>query len=206
MAANSINTMLASHGSQFRDIVVEGFQYYQSQYAQQAADHSKRSRASLIHDHMIAIARQRLPASFHYIEHQQREIFTYGDEAVVQLKRLDADMKPRNFLTSACYSLYSAGEMEGLPGILTSLPFITIGYLPDQFWRHPLGIFATQIVNFNPSWIRRLDEPDSIQPELPIPIQPYDPDRKSKARLKTPGVSRRIDFSDSGNSQEARAG
>jgi hypothetical protein len=205
---NNIKTLLASFGPLFSEIVLEGFKEYRSIYARSSAAHSKLSRASLIHDHMLEKAKMLLPPPFHFTNHFQRGVFTFGDEAVVQFKRLGRDLMPRNYPTTTNLAIYESGEIDGLSGIPSSLPFVTIGYVPDEFWLNPLGVFAAQIVQHRATGVQRLDGVSETQPELPIPIhnQPYD-HRQSKARLKTPDVGGRTGtVSASGDNEKARAG
>lgn len=133
---NNIKQMLATYGALWCEAVLEGFKYYQVAYPQDAADHSKLSRASLIHDHMVAAAKRLLP-DFTFITHCQRGVFALQDELVVQLKRLGHDMMPRNFPTPTSNGLYNDGGVEGLPGIPAQIPLITIGYVPDDYWNSP---------------------------------------------------------------------
>lgn len=203
---NNIKQMLASFGSLFSEIVLEGFKEYHSAYARTSAAHSKTSRASLIHDHMIEKAKMLLPAPFRFTKHFQRDVFTFSDEMVVQLKRLGHDLMPRNFPTPTNSLLYHSGSVEGLHGIPSQLPFITIGYIPDEYWLSPMGVFATQIMEHRPFWIHRLDGVSETQPELPIPIHTTHEHRQNKARLKTLDLPGRARDVISGGTEKTRAG
>ncbi len=50
--------ILSPHLKRIRDCIVSAFQKYRSDYANVALVHTARSRASIIHDHMVAFARE----------------------------------------------------------------------------------------------------------------------------------------------------
>lgn len=189
--------IIASVGPVLHDVVKKGFQCYPNNYGPYALDHSATSRACLIHDHIIALGKEMLPAQgFYSTKHMGRSVFTYQDVMVVQFKRLDHRLMPQNFETKLSKSLYQDGVIDGLEGILTELPFVTVGYIPDELWLNPMGIYATQIVNQRPEWTVRLDEGGIAQDELPISPTPNEPQRPSTARIKTSLVRRGDDSFD----------
>lgn len=183
--------MCASHASRFTAVVKGGFNGYLHKYASHLGDHSKTSRASLIHDEMVQLGREVLPADeFRCIHWQGRDVFTFQDSIVIQLKRLDKQLKPSNVKTAASSALYEFGEAEGLEGIGESLPIVTLGYIPDELWSSPTAVYACHIVNNRAVWRQRLDDVDDGQQMLSVPTPSYVPStRPTKARIKHPDVS-----------------
>jgi hypothetical protein len=187
VSKSSFKTAIGDYRAALARVVRKGFEEYFEVYGAHAACHSKRSRASLIHDLMIKHAKKELPEKeFHYIVMDEREIFSFRGEFLIQFKKLKHSMVGSNYPTAQALLFEEDGEIEGLPGIATKLPLITVGYVPRQYFSGIEGIFATQTVEHRPQWVDRLtDEEDGQLPISSILKPQHDPSSQiQKSRIK----------------------
>lgn len=160
------------------DVVRSGFDAYYARHSQTAVSHSKRSRASLIHDYMVEFAVKTLPyPRFRLVTSRQRNLFNVEDKILIQFRKLNPELKPSNIQTQQAELFDMFGEVDGLPGISSRLPLITVGYLPKPYFSGIEGIFATHVKSKKPDWILRLDDGQSANqletsPIIPVPDEP----------------------------------
>ncbi|WP_035605545.1 hypothetical protein [Haloferula sp. BvORR071] len=166
-------------------IPLKAVQDYIRLYSQVAPAHSKRSQASLIHDHMIDWAGRILPAEFRRIDVRQRILFNFKDEYLIQFNKLEANNRRACNNTSQQSLLFEETGEVGLPGIRAVLPLVTIGYVTAQDGVSIEGVFAVRIIDGTPDWIIRLDDrEDGEGTNQPIPL-PHAPSTPSP-RIKRP--------------------
>lgn len=187
MSKSSFNSAIGNYRAVLARVVRNAFNDYFEIYSAQAADHSKCTRASLIHDLMIKHAKKLLPEKvFRYIVIGDREVFNFCSEFLIQFKKLKRSMLGSNYPTHQALMFSEDGEIDvGLPGIGGSLPLITIGYVPRQYFSGIEGIFATQTVEHRPQWVERLSEEEERQLPISSILKPNDTESKiQKSRIK----------------------
>lgn len=190
MSKSSFNKAIGDYRAALARVVRKGFDEYFEVYSPYSAAHSKRTRASLIHDLMIKHAKKELPEKeFRYIVVDEREIFNFLGEFLIQFKKLKDSLVGSNYPTTQALLFEEEGEVDGLPGIATKLPLITVGYVPRQYFSGIEAIFATQTVEHRPQWVERLtDEEDGQLPIssilTPPPHDPQSQIQKSRIRRK----------------------
>jgi hypothetical protein len=191
---------IGSHLGLLARVVNEGVQVYDERYIETAPAHSKRSKASLIHDHMIEWADRLLPAEFRRVDSQQRVLYNYRDLLLIQFNKLEHDIRRASRNNSHQALLFDeVGEVMGLPGIPAALPLVTVGYVAKEGDIGLEAIYVARIVESSPLWILRLgDDHGGDGTILPTPM-PHDPrPAKPTTRIKRPiwdDVERRRDGS-----------
>jgi hypothetical protein len=187
---------VGEHGPSLKDVVTAGFRAYHSQYEKNLPIHSTVARAALIHDHIVDEAKRVLsPLGFHFVRSGQRDWFNFGDRVLLQFKKLGRDCRPQNYPTVTAVLFEETGEAPSLPGILGSLPLITVGYIPKRYFEGIEGVFATRVVRRRPDWVCRLDggvEETAILPFGGEHGAESGTGRRSRVRRVGGGDSRRV--------------
>lgn len=176
------------------EVVRNGFNSYPENYNGTTDSHSKRSRASLIHDHIIQCALQLLPRpEFHLIRTGQRNFFSFQDQFLVQFKKLGANLMTSNYQTRQACLFEMNGTTAGLFGPEEGLSIINVGYVPKPYFAGIEAIFATHTRNQALDWFHQLDE-DEGQSRI-ITITKLPPNENASPHHKKSRI-RRIHFDD----------
>ena len=158
-------------------------------YSDTALTHSKRSQASLIHDHMIDWAEKLLPAEFKLLDMRQRILFNFKDQLLLQFNKLESKAR-RAATNSSLQSLLfdDTGEV-GLPGFDAVLPLVTVGYVLKDDGVNLEGVYAVRFIHGIPEWSLKLDEGEDGGNVLTTIISPNAP-TTTPSRIKRPSTGR----------------
>ena len=187
MTQNDFERTLGSTGlACLNDIVVEGYRDYGRLYSQTAPTLTKRTAASVRHDHMIERAGASLPAEFKRVDVHQRVLFDFCGAFMIQFNKLDPEIRrsARNRTIQA--QLFDDGYVDCLPGIPASLPIVTVGYVSQADDVGIEAVFAAHIVRNEPEWVLRLDEGREGGFDVPTIVNPNDPRPSKPSRIKRP--------------------
>lgn len=176
MNRSEFERAIGSHLELLAKVPETGVHAYDSNYVQTAPSHSLRSKASLIHDHMIECADSILPREdFKRIDSKQRILYNFQNKLLIQFNKLDPDIRraTRNHTTQSL--LFDEGETDGLEGIPANLPLLTAGYVMRPGKLEAEGLYIAKLLGDSLEWVIRLDQEDGGQGgNFPTPI-PHDP-------------------------------
>lgn len=162
--------------------VMEGFRDYLAEYQHVSARHSGRTRANIIHDHITDHAGRRL-STFHFVTpilSCGRRLFDVHGELLLHFKRLDDRLLGRNYPTQLALDF---SLQHHLPGLLPSLPRLTVGYVPDRHWTAITGVFITCSKGRHLMWAKNISDDGSIPQLLSLPdAPPVGPKRRVAAK------------------------
>ena len=104
---------------------------YRSYNLAHLLEHSPRTQASCIYDHMAEEALRRFDGQqdVHQMEIRGLKLWLFGDHTVVRFKKMDEDGRSRNYPTKQAKAFDFDKQMEGLPPKPTR---ITVGYVLDK--------------------------------------------------------------------------
>jgi len=107
---------LSKHLPAFYQVVMGAWNDYMSYPIEKRIVHSPRSRASLIHDHMIDRATKYAirETDVHIIERSKLYLFVFGDNIAIRFKKFDEKLEPRNQPSN---QVYKFRHQEQLPGV-----------------------------------------------------------------------------------------
>ncbi len=154
------------------DTVQYGFDFYIKSYQSFADEHSGRSVASLIHDHICEqVKRELCNNDLIYRIFRQRNLFIYKDQLILTFKKFDEKLESKNYPTITSEKFTS---QEDLDGIDSTLPRIEIGYVTDAAGSAINGIFAVYRTNLNGQkqidWSANLADPHEYrQQDIKLP-------------------------------------
>lgn len=128
--------------SRFRDCIVQAFQKYRTDYKTVSIVHTQRSRASLIHDHMIAFAREFLGGDpqIQIFAKRGLSLVNVKDNLLIRFKKLDAKRHSRDNATQQNF-LFTA-QLD-LPGISSELTHLQAGYVLNELQTGLEGVYIT---------------------------------------------------------------
>jgi len=194
MNQSHAESILRDYYQELRDIVLDGFGEYAQDYAHVSYKHHARTRATTIHDHIFALAKERLSkhSAFHQIPTTIRNLFDVAGILVIQFKKLNRNLRTSNILTQLTLAFNNQREVH-LPGIPPTLPRLALGYVPKRDWTEVDGVYLTYSVGRTLLWyidITQAGEQTAAFPQnLPITPTPTDahaaPERR-KVRAKHP--------------------
>lgn len=103
---------------------------YRSYNPKHLIEHSARSQASCIYDHMAADADRRFGQrkGIRSIEIRGLRLWVFDDHTVARLKKMDEDGRSRNYPTQQARAFDLNQELDGVPPKPTR---VTVGYLLD---------------------------------------------------------------------------
>ena len=181
-------SVLEPHLKTLHNITYSGFYGYFKKYRDNCADHSKRSRASLIHDETILQAKKSYLCKdgiAKHIEECNREVFILDNFAILQFKKLNDQLLVENYPTEFA-SRFNGNEQLELKNIPSALPRLNVGYVVNQTWTEMNGIFLTS-ENINGfSWSFALHS-NIDQIEIPEIIKSEDK-LKPSTRVRRPKI------------------
>lgn len=155
-----------------RAAVQHGFDHYTASYQSVADEHSSRSVASLIHDHICEQAKRELCGNdLTYKIYQQRNIFIFRDLLILTFKKFDEKLDSRNYPTVTSEKFTSQEDLEGID---STLPRVEVGYVTDPAGAGINGIFAVYRTKVNGhkqiDWSANLSDPDEYrQQDIQLP-------------------------------------
>jgi hypothetical protein len=134
--------VLGSNLKQIRDCVVGAFQKYRSDYSANALVHTARSRASIIHDHMIASARATFAndKGVRIFSKRGLSLINVKDSLLLRFKKMDKEKRTRNILTQQSFLFRAQLELPGIPAELTHLE---AGYVLNDLQTALDGVYIT---------------------------------------------------------------
>src|SRR5258708_30554249 len=148
MDKSSFLSQIGDHAGTLARVVQNGVLTYPTSYNETLDVHSKRTQASLMHDHIVQQARTLLPApDFHWIFSGQRNLFSFRDKFLIHFKKLRRNLTTSNYPTSQAEFLDRLGGINCLPGIDAVLPLLSVGYIMKPCLAGIEGVFVTQIQN-----------------------------------------------------------
>lgn len=114
----------------FDQVARSAFTAYRSTPPQLLIEHSPRTAASCIYDHMVAAADRSFLGRSGIRPGDLRglKVWILDDHTVIRFKKMDEDGKSRNYPTKQSRA-YDQGV--NLPGIPRPAERLTVGYLPD---------------------------------------------------------------------------
>lgn len=171
MTQSQAEAVLSKYYPLLRDVVIDGFTDYAREYGHVSFKHHARSRATLIHDHIVHYAKERLLAlpEFQLIPTKIRNLFDVSGELIVQFKKLSRSLRTSNITTQFTLTFDAQEEIYSLPGIPPSLPRLALGYVPRSDWTAVEGVYLTYSCAKNLVWY--LDLTLVGQPELLTPLE-----------------------------------
>lgn len=136
-----------------RDIVISGVNRTRDVSGDRIAIYSPTTRASMTHDEMVNLAKERLLISedVRFVFYNGRDLFIVHDKIAIQFKKLREDLRPCNYATASAVE-FNNGENIDLPGIRSSIPSVTVGYTVDKDDIDINGIFAVCRYNGQIEW------------------------------------------------------
>ncbi len=169
---------LRSYLETFAAIVRGGFDYYFHHYGDNSFRHTPRTRANIINDHIVDVAKQ-----FFAEKHPEigsfaakgRRLFQVPDAAILHFKKLDRQKRPCNYPT--LFAIRFNDPDQFLPGF-GPLPRLAVGYVPSRDWTRIDSIFITRPDGKEVRWSIELgggsDSPQPLtisKPNAPTPSQ-----------------------------------
>lgn len=127
-----VMTVLTPFLDDFDAIGRHGLAVYRERYpAELRLEHSDRSAASLIHDHMCFEAERLLAGQedVRALDVRSLKLWLIGDQVVIRLKKMDEEGRARNLQTrqQRDFDLHRT-----LPGVPPAPTRVTLGYFPDR--------------------------------------------------------------------------
>lgn len=145
MNKDEVLEILKPYAETIHNCITFGFDAYGNKYSDTSADHSSRTRASIIRDEMVKAAKNDLCAQDgvkHVKTKTDRDIFCIQERVIVQFKRLVDKLLVRNYPTDTA-KLFNGNAQVALDGIPPNLPRINAGYVPSVDWLNVNGIYIT---------------------------------------------------------------
>lgn len=164
----ALRPLLQPYFKVLEQIIRDGFRYYFEAYASEIARHSKRTRATLINDHIVDCAKRLLPPGLvRSMLLQQRNLFSFGDNFMVHFKKMD-----RKKLASNIPTLFSIefNKQLDLPGLPATLPRLVAGYVPKKDWSGVEDVFVTCPVGDEIEWFFDLPLENAASTTASIPL------------------------------------
>lgn len=146
--------VLASRVPLLAACVQEGFAAYFDHYGARASVHSSRTRANVIRDEVVAAASGRFADDEGVRvcgKEGRRILFVVDDRVIINFKKLDRQLKPMNYKTPTATAFNENMPLDGV-GIPTSLPRLSVGYLPDVEHTQIDGIYVVFSYRGRLSW------------------------------------------------------
>lgn len=182
-------------------IVREGFRSYFVKYGHVAYTHSARTRASIINDEIVHLAKERLPDfGVRATSKMQRNLFDLGGACILHFKKLDSNMISSNYPT--LFSLCFDRQME-FPGLPATLPRLKVGYIPTGDWTAIEAVFVTCPNGHGIDWFINLTEENLSTTTQPAAAPTPEPAPTPYA--KPIGKRQRIKRDDSGQHDAAQS-
>lgn len=156
MEQEKARTLLGPYLGTLRSVVQGGFSDYLKAYAPTAYLHSARTRASLIHDHIVERARRAFDQSeIHYLHIHQRNLFDFRGAFLIQFKKLDERLMPSNYPTQTAWDFAAQEDLQDIPSVL---PRLTVGYVPNRLWTAITGVFVSKTMGGGLEWSISVDD------------------------------------------------
>ena len=180
----------------FAAIVRGGFDYYFRHYGENSFRHTPRTRANIINDHIVDLAKHHFAEKHPEIgsfKVKGRRLFQVPDAAILHFKKLDRQKRPCNYPT--LFAINFNDPEQFLPGF-GPLPRLAVGYVPSRDWTRIDSIFITRPDGKTVRWSIELGgEGDSPQP-LTLPTSNAPTPSKRRAQPKG-GIADRQDTGES---------
>lgn len=160
-------------------IVLSGFDDYIRGYGDKSHTHHARTRACLIHDLIVARAKelQCQMEGFVFVGRRPRNFFNLREQIIIQFKKLEPTLLAMNLQTTLALALQESPQIS-IPGIPPRLPLITVGYVPNQIFTAVDGVFITYVENQKLKWhIPLVGEMDALL-IMPDEHEQHDSSRK----------------------------
>lgn len=162
----SLRPIITPHFKTIEGVIRDGFDYYHSRYADECFQHTTRSRASLINDHIVQHALQRLvPAGAHPVRLMQRRLFDFGGQFLLHFKKLNRQMMTSNYPTLFAMEFNRQYDLPGLPA---TLPRLVAGYIPLPDWSGIESVCVTCPDGNDVAWSINLSSENATHTLLPL--------------------------------------
>jgi hypothetical protein len=134
--------LLGPQLKRIRDCIVRAFQKWRSDYSKNALVHTARSRASVIHDHMVAFAKEYFSGddSIRIFSKSGLAVVNIKDVVLLRFKKLDAKKRSSSIPTRQNYLFKAQLDLPGIPSELTHLE---AGYVLNELQTGLDGVYIT---------------------------------------------------------------
>jgi len=143
---------------------------------------TRRMRANVVHNYMVDEARLMLGAdpNITFIEKQNRSLISVHNKALLRFKKLDQEMRPRNYPTSEALAF---DAQLGLPGV-PDLARLTIGYALNRDEADIDGVYVLLTTDRKVQWMYSLDEAQATFTPLTLPLVPAANAAPQRSRIR----------------------
>lgn len=133
--------ILEPHKNQFRDCVINAWNDYNNYYSDVKHKHSARTRANILYDHMVDSARLKFDgmSEISLIDINGSFLISIGNMLIIRFKKLDNEMKSRNYPTQQALAFM---DQLTLPGIPVAARLI-VGYQLNELQTNIKSILVT---------------------------------------------------------------
>jgi hypothetical protein len=186
------NSILQQYLAAIRDAIQRGFAEYASLYGHVSVVHHPRSRATVIHDHIVARAKEIFDEfpGIHFLSGAPRNLFDVDGKIVLQFKKLRRTLLSSNYPTQLALAFERQQRVDGFPEIPPKLPRLAAGYVPSRDFTSIDGIYVTFAEGKRLKWFLDItNEGDQALPfQLPeTPPQDAPTKRAQPKRAERPG-------------------
>jgi hypothetical protein len=171
-----------------RDCIVQAYGSWRSDHQGNGSDGlilTPRSRASVIHDYMVAFARDffKDDPGIRIFTKRGLSLINIDDSLLLRFKKLDAEKRSRNIPTQQTYLFRAQLELPGIPAELTH---IEAGYVLNELQTMLDGIYITCPNGKRLEWFIDLTSllGANVVPLSPPSALPKAPAAARKKRLK----------------------
>jgi len=192
MSRAEARTLLEPHLPTFKEVFDLAWDHYMRKYdVTLRLDHSRRSRASIVHDLLRRYASERFEGKPGIFLRMIRGLFLVevAGKLLVRFKKVDRHGKAKNIPTGQANLFY--GQQLELPGI-SSPTGLVAGYKLDRLEQGIEARLITCPVDSTIKWSFAIDEPVKSVLTEPETITPKVPKRKPKVRAKGAAVQQKL--------------
>lgn len=113
----SARTILDPYKNQLRECVTQAWEDYESQYGLVRHIHTPRTRANIVHDHMVHHARRLFEGDAAVSMHEIKGLFLVeiNGRLLVRFKKLDEDKRHHNYPTPQNLDFWGQLDLPGIP-------------------------------------------------------------------------------------------
>jgi len=184
IAQSEAGEILKPHLERFWNCIVGAWREYLQEYAHIKHVHTDRKRASILHDHMVDRARKEFQGvkGVHFLE-GRLFLLSIDQQIIVRFKKLDDDMKSRNYPTLHALKFLQQLDIPGIPPVTR----VEAGYQLNGLETGIQAVLITCREGAKLEWFLELDRPagnvaDIV--EMPIKPSPAGPDGPSRIKIK----------------------
>jgi len=153
--------LINPHVQALASIPLQAWSDYDEQYAHVSHHHDPSCRAHIIHRHMVHYAQQLDSAQerIKYFEpYDKQHMLRVGEQVIVRFKKLSGDLRCSNIPTQIQEAIRrrDLGQLEFFEDDLVE-HVITVGYVPNDTWTGPDGMYIVERYEESLLWFTKLD-------------------------------------------------